>query len=240
MDFFIGYNWPVQPDLWRAVRRAALGIGLGVVGLSGVLAVGHLPLEGGVFDFGHVTEHTGTVVEHPYPMLRHADSKAPWALLVARGKHGASQYVRGLDGKTVALKATRVARGAYEMLELAEAPGITDAGTSRTDALQYHGRLTLVGEVVDSKCFLGVMVPGQGTTHRGCAALCLRGGIPAALHVRQADGSSALYLIAGPAVTGEVLAPLAGQIVEMTGSLTRLGGWQVLTTEPGGWRRHER
>ena len=32
----------------------------------------------------------------------------------------------------------------------------------------------------------------------------------------------------------------AGETVEMTGVVTLQGGWQVLTTEPGGWRRRER
>jgi hypothetical protein len=44
------------------------------------------------------------------------------------------------------------------------------------------------GEIVDSKCFLGVMVPGSGKTHKDCASLCLRGGIPPALYVRDQSG----------------------------------------------------
>jgi hypothetical protein len=29
--------------------------------------------------------------------------------------------------------------------------------------------MTLTGEIVDSKCYLGVMNPGQGKVHRDCA-----------------------------------------------------------------------
>jgi len=43
-----------------------------------------------------------------------------------------------------------------------------------------------VGEIVDSKC-LGVMTPGQLTTHRACAIRCISGGIPPVLHVRQTN-----------------------------------------------------
>jgi len=39
------------------------------------------------------------------------------------------------------------------------------------------GTQTLVGEIVDSKCFLGVMNPGQLTTHRACAIRCISGGV---------------------------------------------------------------
>jgi hypothetical protein len=57
------------------------------------------------------------------------------------------------------------------------------------------GLMELTGEIVDSKCFLGVMVPGAGKTHKDCASLCLRGGIPPALHVQDRDGRSALLLL---------------------------------------------
>ena len=37
---------------------------------------------------------------------------------------------------------------------------------------------TLIGEIVDSKRYLGVMNPGNGKVHRDCAVRCLSGGIP--------------------------------------------------------------
>jgi hypothetical protein len=36
----------------------------------------------------------------------------------------------------------------------------------------------MTGEIVDSKCYLGVMNPGRGKVHRDCAARCLSGGVP--------------------------------------------------------------
>ena len=262
MDFFIGYNWPLSADRSRMLKRVGVGLGVGAAGLAGVLAAGHRPLEGGNFEFGHVGEHRGTVIEHPVPMLRPADGRMPWPLLVAVGKHGADDLVRGLAGEEVTVLATRITRGNREMLEVAEAPraGLQDvrAGVHDVRAGLHDVRaglhdvraglqsgppettVTLAGEIVDSKCFLGVMVPGDGVTHRGCAALCLRGGIPAALHVKQPDGTASLYLISGPSATRDQAIAWAGEAVEMTGSLTQQGGWQVLTTDPGGWRRLER
>ena len=242
-DFFIGYNWPQPPDLLRAVKRAALGLGVGVVGLSGALAVGHVPLEGGLFEFGQVRTVTGTVVEHPHPMLRPDDGATAWPLLVSKGKHGATEAVRGLDGQRVHLQTTRIARGPHTMLEIDVAPG-ADPRASRPvptpgaePVTPPAGRVTLRGEIVDSKCFLGVMVPGAGTTHRDCASLCLRGGIPPALFVRDADGSSSLVLLSGPEpALRDRAAALAGEPVEVSGTIERRGGWRVLRTEPDGWR----
>jgi hypothetical protein len=98
-------------------------------------------------------------------------------------------------------------------------------------------RVVLRGEIVDSKCFLGVMVPGAGNTHRDCASLCLRGGIPPALFVREADGSSSLVLLAGRAGLGDRAAAVAGEPVQVSGTIERRGGWRVLRTDPGDWTR---
>lgn len=245
-NFFIGYNWPQSPGLLRVVKRAALGLGVGVVGLSGALAVGHTRLDGGLFEFGQVTTVRGTVVEAPYPMLRPDDDAGPWPLLVARGKHGAEAAVRGLDGRRVEVQATRIARGDYTMLEIATTP-VGDAGPKSRATAKGSGpfatapvgeRVTLRGEIVDSKCFLGVMVPGAGTTHRDCASLCLRGGIPPALFVQDPDGTSRLFLMLGPErQVRQRASAWAGEPVELTGTIGQRGGWQTIASDPDQWQR---
>lgn len=239
-NFFIGYNWPQPPGLLRAVKYAALGLGVGVVGLSGALALGHVPVDGGLFEFGQVQTFTGTVVATPHPMLRpDVDDGAPWPLLVEKGKHGAEETVANLDGRRVALQATRIARGEHTMLEIADS-SVTIQGSSRaaTVANGPGARVTLRGEIVDSKCFLGVMVPGSGTTHRDCASLCLRGGIPPALHVQQPDGTRSLLLLLGPQpLLRERAAALAGDTVEIVGTIGQQAGWTTVESDPADWRR---
>ena len=239
-NFFIGYNWPQPPGLLRAVKWAAVGLGLGVVGLSWALAVGHTRLDGGTFEFGQVKAVTGTIVESPYPMLRLDDDTSPWPLLVARGKHGAAVAVRGLDGRRVEVQATRIARGNYTMLEMADQPGPDTGlkGRATTDGQGPSGTVTLRGEIVDTKCFLGVMVPGAGTTHRDCASLCLRGGIPPAVFVQDPDGISRLFLMLGPEPRLRQRASAwAGEPVELTGAIGQRGGWLTIESDPDQWRR---
>src|SRR5260370_8819960 len=60
------------------------------------------------------------------------------------------------------------------------------------------GQQTLVGEIVDSKCFLGVMNPGQLTPHRACAIRCISGGVPPVLLVRQKDGPAVYLFLVSP------------------------------------------
>ena len=91
-----------------------------------------------------------------------------------------------------------------------------------------------VGEIVDTKCYLGAMKPGRGKPHRACASLCIRGGIPAALLVRTRSGESALIHLTntlGQPVGREVL-EWVGEPVEVTGILRREDDRLILTVLP--------
>ena len=71
------------------------------------------------------------------------------------------------------------------MLEVREAAAAPGSGNTRaTERRTVAERVMLRGEIVDSKCYLGVMNPGEGTVHRDCAARCLSGGLPPMLVVR--------------------------------------------------------
>jgi len=247
-EFYIGYAPPMPLRLARFVRRVAIAITCGIVAWAVVLAAGHVALEGGTFEFGHATAFAGTVVEHPYPALRldRPDSNAgPWPLLVAPGKHGAAAFFAGLDGRHVTLIGTRIQRGSNTMIEVKAGSIIvderTDSRAATSNALddQPSDRpVELTGEIVDSKCFLGVMVPGSGKTHKDCASLCLRGGIPPAFHVEDRSGNSSLLLMTG--TDGESIGARArdvvGEAVSVTGSVARRSGWIVLRTDPASWR----
>ncbi|MCY3968357.1 MAG: hypothetical protein OXG74_00350 [Acidobacteria bacterium] len=93
---------------------------------------------------------------------------------------------------------------------------------------------TYVGEIVDTKCYLGAMKPGRGKPHRDCASLCIRGGIPAALLVRTEKGERALLHLMnalGNPVGPEVL-EWVGEPVEITGILRRQHERLVLMVLP--------
>ncbi len=101
------------------------------------------------------------------------------------------------------------------------------------------GKQTLVGEIVDSKCFLGVMNPGQLTPHRACAIRCISGGVPPVLLVRQQDGP-AIYLllvsVEGKPVNKQVL-DLVAEPVEITGDVERQGELLILRADPTTYRK---
>ena len=104
------------------------------------------------------------------------------------------------------------------------------------------GTQTLIGEIVDSKCFLGVMNPGQLTPHRACAIRCISGGIPPVLLVRQKNGPALYFLLVsrdGKPVNKEVL-DLVAEPVEITGAVERQGELLILRANPATYRRVKR
>ena len=234
-EFYIGYEASMPPRTARFVSTAVIATGCGVAALAVLVAAGHTRLEGGAFEFGNPQSFSGTLVERPYPMLRldGPESRDSSLLLVAPGKHGADPLVAGLDGHHVSLTGTRILRGGRTMLEVEPASIAADstaAASARPVVEPRDASVTVTGEVVDSKCFMGVMVPGDGKTHSDCAALCLRGGIPPALYVRDRAGQSALVLLAGSQseAIGPRLSEFAGDAVEVTGILERTSGWPVV------------
>ncbi len=104
------------------------------------------------------------------------------------------------------------------------------------------GRVTLRGEIVDSKCHLGVMTPGERRTHRACAQLCIRGGIPPLFWVENERGDVQRLLLVGAngeAVNERVL-ELVGLPLEIEGVVSQLDDWLVLSADPAGYRRIEK
>src|SRR5262249_8018095 len=93
------------------------------------------------------------------------------------------------------------------------------------------------GEIVDPKCYFGVMKPGEGKPHRDCAIRCILGGIPPVFHVQNESGDNNYYLIVGPhaekmnvAVQNYVAEP-----AEITARVVKYDDWIVMFvqgTEP--------
>jgi hypothetical protein len=97
--------------------------------------------------------------------------------------------------------------------------------------------LTLRGEIVDSKCFLGVMNPAEGAVHRDCARRCLSGGMPPMLLMRDGEHREELVVLVsddGRGI-GREIAQAAGTPVDVTGRLVRDGRDFVLYVSA--WRR---
>ena len=239
-DFYIGYL-PVAPqDTARLGRRLIVALIGGAAALGALIASRQPKADPSVFEYGVERSFEGQIVEHPYPVLlvqrpgitdRAVAYSRYW--LVAQGKHGAQETVRGLDGGSAQLKGSLIYRAGETMVEVTHAASHASASATaiRTTVL---GRFTLHGEIVDSKCYLGVMRPGNGAVHRGCATRCLSGGAPPLLIVHDSIGPAGFILLTGAdgaPLPKDRLLKLVGTPVVVTGEVLREGEMLVLRAE---------
>jgi hypothetical protein len=182
----------------------------------------------------------GTIEATPYPILIVAEPgstgpKASRYLLVAEGKHGADSQVAAFAGKTVQLRGTKIYRDNQTMIEVVTG-SISLMGDSKQarQASKELGNFELIGEIVDSKCYLGVMNPGNGKVHRDCAVRCLSGGIPPVFATNDFNGRPAILVLTGhsraPLPKGAFLGRVA-QPVRIRGTVIQTGDSLFLETE---------
>jgi hypothetical protein len=238
-EFYVGYL-PKAPDsLGRWTIRVVAGLVLSGLAVGAVLIFGQPPFADSKFEYGVYHEYSGVIEEWPYPILRTISASF---LLVAPGKHGLSGPVDGLQGKAVSLRGSLIQRGQDRMLEVLPESlhETTQVPLGMAHVLTELGPVRLRGEIVDSKCYLGVMNPGNGKVHRDCAVRCISGGAPPAFVAQDANGETQVLLLVGSggrALNKEILSFVA-EPLEVSGRLVRSGSNLVLKAEPGDFRRN--
>jgi hypothetical protein len=242
-EFYTGYLAEAPRGIAIHIRRAVLLLFLVVAGVAVLLARAQRPFDVAFFEFGNIRTFEGIIELNPHPMLLvdRPDAQEPSRYyLVAFGKQGADGQVQDLAGRRVSLEGTLIHRDDQVMIELVEGTvqGL-DAAASPPTTPQSLGQLTLRGEIVDSKCYFGVMKPGRGKPHRACASLCIRGGIPPVFVVQENSGPSSHLLLVGSdgrAVNQEILEMVA-EPLEITGEVVQMGDQWILKADPESYRR---
>lgn len=230
-DFYVGYLSYAPSDLARFARRVVISLMLLVLAAALLLVVGQTPFANSTFEFGKTQTFEGIIETAPYPVLLVArpgkterSEKYSRYLLVAPGKHGAGGLVVGLNGKQVRMQGQLIYRAGGTMIEvkpgsltkLEDAPAVP--GNSRN-----LGSATLEGEIVDSKCYLGVMNPGQGKVHRDCAARCLSGGIPPLFVTEERGDQYVLTDSGGNSLRNDILREFVGESISLRGEVVEIG-----------------
>ena len=208
-NFYVGYLEP-KPETARRLKRLAATLVVLAAVVATALAIATGPFDRATYEYAIEREWQGTLEAAPYPVLiamTRAVASSPFGEyerfpLVAPGKHGADLLIAGLEGATVRLKGRRIVRQGTTMLEVV--PGTIERSETALPAngkpapsfnVEDLGIKTFSGEIVDSKCFLGVMNPGRLEVHRACAIRCIAGGVPPMLFVRESDGREAHLLL---------------------------------------------
>lgn len=229
--FYVGYLDETPAGVGRFTRRLAVGLVVLAAAIGLGLALLLERFDEGAFEYGTVRDYRGELLVDPHPRLLTADGPADGYLLVGVGKRElgvdepsswpwSSGPSRGIE-----LSGTLIRNPEAAMLEVHSfvlSDHVSD--TLAAEASDPTGdSQTLIGEIVDTKCYLGAMKPGRGKPHRDCASLCIRGGIPAALLVRTMNGERQLVhlLHASGRPAGQEVLDWVGHPVEITGLLRR-------------------
>jgi hypothetical protein len=239
-DFYVGYRrvpWGHSRFL-RVFIPCALWA---MAGLAGAMALSMRRPGIARWDLASVTELRGTLRERPYPMLLTPDESgaASVVLLAAVGKHGAQARVSGLDGRIVRLRGHMLTRDGRRMLEVGASIADVEIADGAVQApapvrIVPGERTRLRGEIVDAKCYMGAMKPGDGMGHRSCAALCVQGGIPPVLVVR--DGEGVRHFLVTDREGGAANAWAAarmGETVEIEGLIVEVDGAPTIRADAG-------
>ena len=242
--FFVGYLPKPTGLMIFSFLIAVIGVGMAVgAGLAWALAQQDPGPGRLVFPAETVT---GIMKAYPHPTVhvppseKHPEGRA--IVLAGQSKRGVDKKARSLDGKPVTIKGILTIRdSAVDLIQLsnraikpAEDKAIAALGDFAVADPEAKGRFTLDEEIVDSKCYLGAMKPGEGKVHMACANLCLIGGVPPLFVVYKEEGDPVYLLLVGPdgkAISDKVL-DWTSLYIRASGEVRKQGQMLMFQLEP--------
>ena len=200
-------------------------------------------------ELGTLREFKGIIYSHPVPTLRieKQDSEYYNALLFGFGKFSADKTINyiqrdindNLTSYEVTLKGHLIH---YDGRKCIEIP--LNANKNIIYKKIEHvvpkrkreivGNFILQGEIVDPKCYLGIMKPGYGKIHKSCAIRCLSGGIPPMFISSTMKDMSEYFILIGNTkddFNKEILKYVAVP-VEIEGYIEKIEDWHYLKIDP--------
>ena len=211
-------------------------------------------------DWNSMKEITGTYYHTPVPMLvadatSLPDTLSKNILLVGYGKFGAEgimntiqKNTEDLNGKKIRLQGVLLHGDGKTLMQVSDEKSSlietleTNSVVQATPQASPKEPIELRGEILDPKCYFGVMKPGEGKIHKSCAIRCISGGIPPVFRQKndKPDNSNRYFIILdknGHKVNKAVLQYVA-EDVSVRGETNTLFGWDVLYINPNEIQKH--
>ena len=243
-EFYVGYFEKAPTQTARLVRNLVIILGVLTCIVAFTLAWNQKPFSYSQFEYGKTTTVEGYFSTDPIPHLvlpfgvSEGQELFQNVLLVGVGKAGPGNVIARLEknaGKSLAglrlrLNGTLIYGEGRALLQIAEEDNASaipeDAPALPKEQWTSFGSLNISGEIVDPKCFFGVMKPGEGKAHRSCAVRCIAGGIPAIFHAETGE----YYLLVNEdsePMRQEVLS-LVGDNISLSGESITWNDWKLL------------
>lgn len=237
-EFFIGWQKKAPEQTGRFLKRLTIGcLLLATVSSAIVAGLQQTVAKDAVWNAEFI-EFSGILIKDPVPILIGDDNEV--RLLARPLKFGFDPEVAArfhlkhitLEGRLISRDGQELIEGDPQRVRQSSAPSATIIVPKLLDGEE----VTLQGEIVDSKCYLGMMNPGHLKAHRACAINCIAGGVPPVLLLRNTQGEASYLLLVGEqgqAINHEIL-PLVAEPVEVRGSLKSLGHLSVIYADRDG------
>jgi len=250
-EFYIGWMANAPGMLARFVKKYLLLLFAAAIVLASMLALSQKTFSTGNFEFGQLTEVKGIYFNHPVPCIKIINGRDLWGNissitvpLIGFGKHGADEIMGdmekekniSLDGKEVTLKGTLLYNDGKVFLQIDRNDHPVIKCSTATVSPDFLPRIkdlgiqTVRGEIVDPKCFFGVMKPGEGKPHKDCAIRCILGGMPPVMVVRNEKDEANYYLVvdANGGKMNEAVKEFVAEPVSIEARLVEYDDWILM------------
>lgn len=244
-EFYMNYA-PI-PSSYRGflVRFIPLLV-IGAILFAVVLPGLHNQFNSGKIQGG--AELEGLLVAEPVPHLvvprpGNVMSNVPFSRYILSGTGKTAPLAPVVDhlGKWVKLSGIVVSRNHLSVIAARSAEPVDPPSTVTLTpgAGNSLGQYSLTGEILDGKCYPGIMKPGRSKTHRACAIRCISGGVPAVFRVQNDRDDILYFLLAdeqGQALSDRILDFVADPI-QITGEVLQYDDMFVLQADPSSYER---
>ncbi len=239
-DFYIGYVDEIAAPTKKKLKRTVLLFATILVLTAVVFSISQKPFDNSTFELTNETKISGIYHESPYPMLQVTIDEGSFKniILLGFGKFGANAYLDKLKeqegsllNKQLSITGNLIYFNGKTLLQITNDQKITLEKKEKTTlkAPLLVGNFELEGEIVDPKCYFGVMKPGLGKIHRSCAVRCVSGGTPPVLVTTKGSFSQYFLLtnMKGESINNDIL-PYIGQPSRLKGVVEKLEDWYVM------------
>lgn len=105
---------------------------------------------------------------------------------------------------------------------------IVAVSVSSAQVQSKTGEVSLVGEIIDVKCYTTGMMGGRGPEHEDCALSCIKGGLPVGLLDEKSGEVYTIVPAKGMKGANTALLPFVAKRVRIRGSVMEKGGNRLL------------
>ena len=255
-EFYIGYLPRAGDEYKKFVRLLVFALLVISYFTISVIVSNLTGFTNSQYDRGHFTELEGKLILDPFPAIRtfygkdiYGNPVVKTIPLVSYGKFGADPILQSLKEKKhadldqlwIKLRGKLIYYNGVTILELTEkeksilqVTPVSEKNNIPPVIINRMDTIKLEGQIVDPKCYFGVMKPAEGKPHSDCAIRCIAGGIQPVFIIRSEKGEETYFILRdqnGDAINDEILS-FIGMPVQITGVLYKTDEWLVLETDP--------